>query len=439
MVMKSKKIKGKASKMRKIYSSALCLIILSSCSDKIPLEGKRESVFSKEKDKDKSHVSVKLADQIEIPNMENLGFTKTRLMPHGTLGEKIEYSKEIYLNFYTGRDILSPPLVIKDEIFVLGSGDVLKVYDFNSGTKIWELSLLDPTRTDSDAFFGGGMAYDQGNLYISTSLGELVAVSLTTKTILWKKQLSGISRGAPVIEKDIVSVVTENNRTAAYSTKNGQAVWTHEGTPESASVALSVGPASNGSTLVIPYSSGELVALKSANGAFLWSKILGESKSALAKIFPHITANPVIKDEFVYAGSLNDQFAKISLKNGQVIWDAKIGAMGLPIISGNTIFLTTSKRTVVALSEVTGKIIWETELPATNPDLFDKFVHWSPPALGGEKLYVSGTTGQLFVLNTKTGEILEKIDLPGIVTIQPIVVKNTLLMITQDGQLLMYR
>ncbi len=425
--------------MRKIYLSVVCLTLLSSCSDKKPLEGKRESIFSSGTQKEKANIEVELSNPTEILSMENFGFSKTRLVPHGILGENIAPSKEIHLNFYTGLDILSPPLVVQDEIFVLGSGDVLKVYDFNSGEKLWELKLLDAGREDADGFFGGGMAYDKGHLYIATSLGELVSISLATKTIVWKKQLSGVARGAPVVEQDIVSVVTENNRTSSYSTQNGQAIWAHEGIPESASVALPVSPASNGPVIVIPYSSGELVALKSKNGSFLWSKTLGESKGALAKIFPHVTANPVIKGDFVYAGSLNNQFAKISLKTGLSLWDAKIGAMGLPIISGNTIFLTTSKRSVVALSESTGKIIWETQLPETNPELFDKFIHWSPPALGGGKLYVAGTTGELFVLSPKTGEIVEKIDLPGIVSVQPIVVKNTLLMITQDGQLLMYR
>jgi outer membrane protein assembly factor BamB len=430
--------------MRKIYLSLIAVPMLSGCEswflDKKILEGTRESIFAVEQNKKKSSIiTISLDDPIEANQMENVGGNSNRLMQHATLGQNLMLTKSIDLDVSNGREILCPPIVINDQILILDNTSTLKSYDFNSGNKVFELPLMSKDRLDTQASFGGGIAHLEGVLYIATSLGELVAVSMATKEILWRKSTFGICRGAPVVDKDIICVVSENNRTTAYQTKTGQQIWSHEGIPESACVATGSSPASNGSVVLSPYSSGELVALKSHNGAVVWSRTLGGSKGALAKIFSHITANPVIKGDFVYAGSLNNQFSKIALKEGDSIWDTSISAMGFPLISGNAVFLTTSKRTMVAITNQTGDIVWETQLPATNPDLFDKPTYWSPPALGNGKLYVAGTTKELFVLDALTGKIIEKIELPDVVVLQPIIVKNTLMLLTHEGKLLMYK
>jgi outer membrane protein assembly factor BamB len=424
--------------MRKIYLTILTLPLLYGCADKKILEGKKESIFQIEKERKRSTIIVELDAPVPVDSLENLGNNSKRCIPHAVLGENLKLSKMIFVNSDT-RNILCPPLVLNDHIFILGHQDILHVYDFNSGEKVWELPLAQQDRNDLDATFGGGIAHKDGILYISTSLGELSAVSIKDQKILWKKTLSGIARGAPVVEKDYLYVVTENNRTAAYSIKTGNPVWTHEGIPESASVAVPTSPTSSEHAILSPYSSGELVALKPHNGSYIWLQTLGTSKGALARIFAHVTANPIVKGDFVYAGSLNNQFSKISLKDGNSIWDAPVSSMGLPILSGNTLFLTTSKHTLIALSESTGEIIWETQLPKTNPDLFDKPIQWAPPALGGGKLYVAGTAKEMLVINAITGVIEKKIELPDLVTIQPIVVKNSLLLVTQEGQILIYR
>lgn len=431
--------------MRKIYFSLICLPILCGCeswfSDKKILEGTREPIFQETQTKKKSDVvpTVLLDESVQIDQIDNVGYNPTRMMKHGVLGKNLTLHKVIDVGCYNGKALLAHPLVINNQILVLDSENKIKGYDFNSGEKIWDLDLLDKARNDGDASFGGAMAHHQGVLYVAVSLGELIAVSLEKKEILWRKSTFGVCRGAPVVEKGNVYIVTANNKTIAYDAMTGQQIWINEGMPESASVAVPSSPASSGSAILSPYSSGELMALKPSNGTLLWTKILGMTKGDLAKIFVHLTANPVVKDDAVYVGSLNNEFSKISLKDGNTNWTASVASIGFPILSGNAIFLTTSKRTMVALCQTTGEIIWETQLPAKNPDFFDSFVHWSAPILAGGRLYVTGTMKELFVLDAVNGKILNQLILPSIVTVQPVVVKNTLLLLTQEGEILMYR
>lgn len=431
--------------MNKTHLTLIATLLLSSCSsffsDKKILEGTRESIFFANQNKKaaskKETVTLDPASNVE--SLDHVGANQSRKMSHATIGDNLSLVKTIDLEISNGREILCPPIVVDSQIFVLDNASVLKSYDFTSGDKLFEIPLFDAKRSDIDASFGGGITHFDGVLYVATSLNELVAVSLKTKAILWRKPTFGICRGAPVVNKDMVCVSTENSKTTAYQTKTGQQIWSHEGIPESASVASGSSPASSGAIIISPYNSGEIAALKPHNGAVAWTKTLGGGKAALAKIFSNITANPVIDGEFLYAGSLNSQFSKIGIKDGDSLWDAPISALGIPLLSGNAVFLTTSNKTVVALSKETGYPIWETQLPATNPDLFDKATHWSAPALGSGKLYTAGTTKQLFVLDAISGKILQTLDIPDVVVLQPIIVKNTLLLLTHEGRLLMYK
>jgi outer membrane protein assembly factor BamB len=61
------------------------------------------------------------------------------------------------------------------------------------------------------------------------------------------------------------------------------------------------------------------------------------------------------------------------------------------------------------------------------------------PVLAGGRLILASNQGQMVEVNPQDGKILKTSDLPGDVMIAPLVADNTLILLTQSGELVAYR
>jgi len=66
-------------------------------------------------------------------------------------------------------------------------------------------------------------------------------------------------------------------------------------------------------------------------------------------------------------------------------------------------------------------------------------IYWSGPILAGDRLIVTGSNAQAYSISPYTGEILGKIELPGGSHLPPIIVNGTLLMVTDNADLVALR
>ena len=73
--------------------------------------------------------------------------------------------------------------------------------------------------------------------------------------------------------------MTTDGRTVALAGHDGAELWVHRGLPERASLLIGASPALDGDVVVVPYSSGELVALRVASGTGAWSDSLARTRT----------------------------------------------------------------------------------------------------------------------------------------------------------------
>jgi hypothetical protein len=66
-------------------------------------------------------------------------------------------------------------------------------------------------------------------------------------------------------------------------------------------------------------------------------------------------------------------------------------------------------------------------------------IYWSGPVLAGDRLIVTGSDGTAYSISPYTGEFLGKITLPGRSHLAPIIVNNTLLLVTDNAELVALR
>ena len=94
---------------------------------------------------------------------------------------------------------------------------------------------------------------------------------------------------------------------------------------------------------------------------------------------------------------------------------------------------------MIALTRQSGDIRWITQLPRFEGNDKEKPVVWTGPVLAGDRLILASSQGAMIEADPQDGKIMKQSDLPGNVTIAPLVSDNTLLFLTQSGKLVAYR
>jgi EAL domain-containing protein (putative c-di-GMP-specific phosphodiesterase class I) len=112
--------------------------------------------------------------------------------------------------------------------------------------------------------------------------------------------------------------VAIDNTLMTFDAATGAVGWTYQALSESARILAASSPAVSGDTVVASFGSGELVALRAANGNDLWSEALSRASrtNALSEI-RDIPGRPVIYKGDVFAVSHSGVFAATDLRTGQ--------------------------------------------------------------------------------------------------------------------------
>ncbi|MGE4219218.1 MAG: PQQ-binding-like beta-propeller repeat protein [Alphaproteobacteria bacterium] len=337
------------------------------------------------------------------------------------------------------RRLLTPPVVADGRVYTMDIDFDVSAFDAQTGGRLWTHSLNVPD--DDDEAFGGGLAFAYGRLYVSTGYGALFALDARDGSVQWQKPLPGPVRGAPTVSDDRVFVVSIDNQLTVLNATNGEKQWSHSGLSESAGLLGAGSPAVTAGTVVVPYSSGELFALRIENGRPFWSDNLISVRGldALSSL-ADIRGNPVIDRGLVLAVSHSGRFVAIDQRTGARAWERSIAGVETPWVAGNFVYVLGTNGELYCVTRRDGRIRWVQPLPRwADPEDKEDRIKWSGPVLAGDRLIVPGSQGEALSVSPYTGELLGRIELPEGVNLAPVVAGGTVYFLTDDGQLIAYR
>jgi outer membrane protein assembly factor BamB len=245
----------------------------------------------------------------------------------------------------------------------------------------------------------------------------------------------------PTFADDRIFVVTVENELDVLSAADGNKLWSHNGLPEPAGLAGGASPAVAGDLVVVPYSSGELYALRIENGRPLWNDSLAAAQpvGALSSL-ADIRGAPVIDRDRVFAISHSGLMVSIDLRTGDRVWEQDIGGVHAPWVAGDFIYVLSADNQLICLTRADGRVRWARELPQwNNPQKKRDPIFWSGPVLAGDRLIVISSEGEAFSVSPYTGEPLGRDDFPDGVFINPIVADKTLYVLTDEADLVALR
>lgn len=353
-----------------------------------------------------------------------------------------------------GENVTAPPIAAAGKVFTMDATAVVTAHDAQSGAEVWRTSLRPGDNKRDKEASGGGLAFADGKLYVTSGYRQVVQLDAGTGALGWRTRTDQPIHGAPNVAGGRIYAVALDNTLLTFDTNTGAPGWTYQALSESARILAASSPAISGDTVVASFGSGELVALRTANGNDLWNEALSRASrtSALSEI-RDIPGRPVIYQGDVFAVSHSGVFAATDLRTGQARWSLPVVGITSPWAAGDVVYVVSKDGLVVCAARESGQIYWVRDLNAgvTVKKTGGRFKLpsfggkkslkpiWSTPLLANNRLILVGSSGELVSLNAKTGEIQRRMSLGEPAMLGPIAAGNTIYVLTDTAQLIALR
>jgi outer membrane protein assembly factor BamB len=371
-------------------------------------------------------------------------------------GLSVAWKRGIGQKSTRGAHVTAPPVAVNGKIYVMDGEATVSAHDAQSGAEVWKVDLRPKNKRDAEAF-GGGIAIADGKLYVASGYRFVAQLNADTGAVIWKKMTEEPIHAAPTVVGGRVFVVAIDNTLMTFDAATGAEGWTYQALSESARILGASSPAVSGDTVVASFGSGELVALRAANGNDLWNEALSRASrtNALSEI-RDIPGRPVIYQGDVYAVSHSGVLAATDLRTGQPRWTLPITGITTPWAAGDVVYVVDKAGKVYCIARETGQVYWIRDLNfdrvkkkaawynslgKSKADAKKNLVRplWSSPILANGRLVLGADTGEIVALNAKTGVVEKSVQVGAPLLIGPIALNGALYFVSDEAQLIALR
>ena len=317
------------------------------------------------------------------------------------------------------------PVVADGKVLALDT--IGRVTAFSTtGAVAWRNSVV-PEKETPDKGFGGGLAVDEGRVYVATGFGYVVALDLASGKKLWEKNFSSPFRMSPTAAAGKVIAVAADGHAYALSGADGTEIWQFQGPPEKTAILNNASPAIDGDVVVVPFPSGDLVALKLADGQQIWAESLARTRLASSLGSMTDAARPAVDAGIVYAVGHSGRMIASNARTGERLWSLNVPGIQAPALAGDMLFVVDTAGQLMAVTRRDGKVLWTVKLPNANT--------WSGPTVAGGKLWLTSNKGILLAVDAATGKPDGQQDLGAPIYIAPVVAGGRMFVLTDKARL----
>lgn len=433
-----------------IALALVSIIVLAGCSDReVILPGKREPILKLEPSATKGAGTLSAPKAFAMPRQKNnVAWPQGHASPstqvvHAALSAapKPLWTLSVGTGDRARNRITADPIVAEGIVFTLDSLSVLTATS-TAGSRLWSRDLTPSFERAGDAD-GGGIAYGDGVVFVSTGYGVLHALDPKSGSALWKQELKGSGNGRPSYFDGVVYLVSQDSVAWAIEAATGRIRWQLDHLSDVNNMSGSTGPAISEKLVVFGFGAGDLQAAFRGGGLTLWNATLagGRSGRAVATI-DDIATSPVISGSTVFAANSSGRIAAMHLDSGARLWTAPYGARSPLWPAGGSLFFVNDLGQLMRLDATDGSKVWSVDLPGfvslRQRKSKDVVPHHGPVLAGGRLLLASGD-GLLRQFDPETGAERSAIRLGSGATANPIVADGILYVLCRDGKLRAYR
>ncbi len=374
----------------------------------------------------------------------------------------IAWRRDIGAGSSRTRQVMSPVVADNGRIFVMDGESTVTAVDANTGTVVWKADVKVADNERGGRFFGlglgggatgggfgGGVAVGAGKVFVSSGYRNMTALDVATGEVAWTTKVDLPIHGAPTVSGQRVYAIDVDNQLMAFNVNTGVQEWSYRGITEPARIMRASSPAVSGETVLAPFSSGELVALRASNGQPVWQEVLSRTSrtSALSEL-RDIAGRPVVSRGFVYAISQSGVMQAMDLRTGQPRWSLPVAGVNAPLPVGDVVYVVSKDGELTVVNRDSGQVYWTRDLNEgrvrTEGGVFgigSKTVRpvWSGPILASNRLILVNSDGELVAFDPKTGALQSTLKLGAAAFIAPAAYNGALYVLTDKGQLVSIR
>jgi outer membrane protein assembly factor BamB len=317
------------------------------------------------------------------------------------------------------------PAVEGERVYVAGHGGDVQALELATGRDIWSV--------DTELELSGGPAVGEGLVVVGSSDGLLVALDSATGGKRWQVTTSGEVLTAPSVSSGLVVVRTVDGRLRGLRAADGTEVWNYEQPVPRLTLRGNAAPVINGDMVLAGLDNGKVVALSLATGEVLWTTTVAPShgKTEIERLVD-IDSPVQVSGTDVFVVGYQGRIAMLALDTGQIWWGRELSSNHGFTTDSDTLYVTTSESSVVALRRRDGTPVW------TQDGLLRRSV--TAPALTANALVVADFDGYLHWLDASTGQLLARGRAASSrVSNAPIAVGDLLLVQTDSGEVQAWR
>ena len=430
--------------MNKLIILILALFLLNNCSSKegsrIWKDKKNESesknikkILAEEKSIVKEFnpelkldlTKISINDQILI-NKNNYG----SLNYEGTLDKirKYKFSKLDNIN-----NLNFKPIFLKDGlIFFDNKGTIIK---YNEKQKIvWKSNHY--SKSEKKLKPRLQFVLDKENLLITDSIAKYYSININSGKLNWSKNNTYPFNSEVKKLKDRIFVVDYKNTLRCYSKFDGSECWNLQ-TEDSFTISDSqYSLIVDNDMVVFSNSIGDITAVDINTGLIIW-QLPTQSSSIINETYNFKVSKLVSDGNSVFFSNNKNEFYSIDLKTGTTNWINEVSSDVTPIVSGNLIFTISEEGYLYVIEKNKGNIIRITNLFKKYKIKKRKNVNPIGFSIGGTKLYLTNTDGNMIVADLNFGNIIDIKKISSEFISEPFIFNQNLFMI-RNGSIIQY-
>ena len=374
----------------------------------------------------------------------------------------VAWKRDIGAGSSRTHQVMSPVVADGGKIFVLDGEAGVTAVDAGTGAVLWRADVKVAEHDKGSRFlgigfgggaggggFGGGVAVGGGKVFVSSGYRTMTALDAATGAVAWRSTVDLPIHGAPTVSGQRVFVIDVDNQLMAFNVNTGQQDWSYRGITEPARIMRASSPAVSGDTVIAPFSSGELVALRASNGQPVWQEVLSRTSrtSALSEI-RDIAGRPVVSRGFVYAISQSGVLQSMDVRSGQPKWSLPVAGVNAPLPVGDVVYVVSKAGELTVVNRESGQVYWTRDLNEGRVrkeggvlGIGSKTVRptWTGPILASNRLVLVNSEGEAVALDPKTGVQQSSVRLGSAAYIAPAAYNGALYVLTDKGELVSIR
>ncbi len=303
--------------------------------------------------------------------------------------------------------VTAAPVVADGLVFTLDAASELSAFGAQTGDLRWQISLVPNEEEDGEEGFGGGLALDgDGRLFATTGFGEVIALDAATGEILWRRAVGAPFRAGPAVADGVVVAVTRASQAFALEPDTGAIRWRVQGVAADAGYLGGASPAIAGGGAVIPFPSGELVAIEILSGRRFWGAVITGGRRGLARAaITDLTGDPVVIGPLIVAANQSGRLAALEARTGRRIWTRVLGSTRPIWAAGDTLFLVSDNGELLRIDGASGQTLWEKVLPIfEDPEDREDPISYSGPVVVSGRVIITDSLGNIWSVDAITGE-----------------------------------